>query len=218
MARLSGENKNISSGGRFPGKTVIGMTGGVGSGKSLILQLFRERYGACVLEADQVCKRLIEPDGSAFAAVVELLGERILDAEGRIDKAAMAALIFEDPAKRQAVNGILHPATFKAVLRLSEEARESLIVYESAIPREARFAELCDRILYVYAPRKMRAGRLAASRGYSAEKIRLIMKSQPTEKEYRALSDAVLPNTASPAETAEKLERLLKRWGIRGEK
>ncbi|MBP5225008.1 MAG: dephospho-CoA kinase, partial [Lachnospiraceae bacterium] len=74
----------------FPGKTVIGMTGGVGSGKSLVLTLLKEKYGACVLEADKVCRTLIEKEGSAFDGVVTLLGPQVLTRDGRIDKAVMA--------------------------------------------------------------------------------------------------------------------------------
>ena len=122
--------------------------------------------------------------------------------------------IFRDPEKRKAVNAILHPATFRQVLRLTEEAPEALVVYESAIPVEARFSELCDKILYLYAPRRDRTERLIRTRSYSPERCRNIMRSQPTEKEYRAMADAVLDNSGTPEETARRLKRLLKKWGL----
>ena len=195
-------------------KTVIGMTGGVGSGKSLVLSLLKEKYGACILEADRISKRLIEKDGSAYDEIVALLGRDILDEEGNIRKAVMAERIFRDPEKRKAVNAILHPATFREVLRLTEEAPEALVVYESAIPVEARFPELCDKILYVYTPRRDRTERLIRTRSYSPERCRNIMRSQPTEKEYRTMADAVLDNSGTPEETARRLKRLLKKWGL----
>ena len=200
--------------GLFPGKTVIGMTGGVGSGKSLVLTLLKEKYGACILEADRVCKTLIEKEGRAFDSIVSLLGPGILAADGSIDKAKMAGIIFRDAGKLEAVNRVLHPATFEEVCRLTEEAEETLIVYESAIPWEARFPELCDWILYVYAPRKLRLERLSASRGYSTQKSLSIMKNQPSEKEYRSLADAVLNNAGGLSDTEKRLARILKRWGL----
>ena len=112
------------------------------------------------------------------------------------------------------MNRILNPATFEEVCRLTNEADETLVVYESAIPREARFPELCDRILYVYAPRKLRIQRLMASRGYSREKALSIMKNQPSEKEYRQLAGAVLNNAGGVADTERRLARILKGWGL----
>ena len=200
--------------GHIPGKTVLGVTGGVGSGKSRILTLLREKYGACVIEADQVSKSLIEKDGSAYGAIVSLLGEQILDGEGNIRRPVMAQIIFHDPEKLAAVNAILHPATFEAVLRHTKEAPQRLIVYESAIPKEARFPELCDRILYVYTPRKDRLERLHASRDYSEERSRSIMRSQPSDRAYRAMADAVLDNSGSIEETEAALKRRMARWGI----
>ena len=194
---------------------MIGMTGGVGSGKSSVLDCFRERYGAFILEADKVSKSLILSSGSAFEAVTKLLGRDILGPDGEIDKARMAAIIFRDPEKLSAVNAILHPATFKEVEARIHGAEEKLIVYESAIPKEARFTEFCDKILYVYTPRRLRMERLAASRGYSREKCLAIMKNQPTEASYRRLADAVLDNSGPPEETARRLKRILDKWGLR---
>ena len=200
---------------RFPGKTVIGLTGGVGSGKSLILDMLRDRYGALVLQADRVCNTLIENRGPAADAVIGLLGNGITDAEGLIDKKAMAAVIFSDPSLRLGVNRILHPATFDAVVKMIEEAHEELIIYEAALPAEARFNEICSRVLYVYAPRKIRAERLEKSRGYSREKSLAIMRSQLSEKQFRELADAAVDNGGSTEKTLASLDRIMKRWGIR---
>lgn len=207
--------KSTNHPGRFPGKTIIGVTGGVGSGKSLILSLLKEQYGACILQADLISKSLIKKEGPAYRPVIELLGEEIVGPDGEIDKARMAALIFHDPEKLLAVNAILHPATFAEVLRLTQEAPETLIVYESAIPQEARFPELCDRILYIYAPRRIRLERLRSSRNYSEDRSRSVMRSQPTDKTYRSFCDAVLRNDGTMEEVAEALEQRLAKWGIR---
>ena len=218
MAEKAGAGTFMPDGSeRFPGKTVIGLTGGVGSGKSLVLTMLKEHYGAFILQADRVCNALIENRGPAADAVIDLLGRGITDAEGLIDKKAMAAVIFSDPPLRLAVNGILHPATFDAALKEIEAAPQKLIVYESAIPAEARFSEICSRILYVYASRKIRMERLSQSRGYSREKSLAIMRSQYSEKQFRQLADAVLNNGGTAEETLASLDRIMKRWGIRRE-
>ena len=208
--------KEAFTGRLVPGKCVIGLTGGVGSGKSLILRILREDYGAYVLEADAVCKELIEPDGRAFFRIVSLLGKEILAKDGSIDKAAMSRRIFSDEEARLAVNGILHPATFEEVARRIKASGAALVVYESAIPKEARFAEICDRILYVYAKREIRLERLMRTRGYSREKALSIMHSQMSGKAFRALADGVVQNNAGVEEAKASLKRVLARWGIKG--
>lgn len=193
---------------------VIGLTGGVGAGKSLVLKLLEEKWGALVLEADSISRALMEPGEMAYAPLVELLGRDILAPSGAIDRNKMAARIFQDPEILQAVNGLLHPATFQAVQERIYKADGRLVVYESALPREARFSDLCQKILYVYAPRRLRQERLESSRGYSPEKIRAIMKNQLTEQAYRGMADSVLDNSKSPESALRGLNRILLRWGI----
>ncbi len=212
-AVLSADNKKRRPSG-FEGKTVLGVTGGVGAGKSLILGLLQSSYGALVLQADRVCNELIEPDGGSFHDVVALLGEEVLDPDGRIDKGKMSRMIFSSEEKRLAVNKILHPATFREVCRRIRETENELIVYESAIPREARFRRICDRVLYIYASEETRISRLAQTRGYSEEKSRAIMHAQMSEKAFRRFADEAVFNDGTPEEAAVSLENILKAWGI----
>lgn len=195
-------------------KLVIGLTGGVGAGKSTVSGLLQKHYGALLIEADRICADLITPQGSSFAAVVNLLGDSVLDASGAIDRKKMAGMIFSDPSLRLSVNRILHPATFAAVRKRIAKSRKKLIVYESAIPYEARFGALCDKVLYVYASRRSREERLMASRGYSPEKIWSIMASQPDEAAYYSLADGVVNNDGSAADCLARLEALMSDWGL----
>ncbi|MBP3729419.1 MAG: dephospho-CoA kinase [Lachnospiraceae bacterium] len=195
-------------------KIIIGLTGGVGAGKSMVTGLLKKQYGALILEADSICRKLMEPAGPAYDAVLDCLGSGILRSDGTIDTAAMARIIFQDSEKRSRINGILHPATFEAVRKRMSNSRKKLIVYESALPREARFSELCDYVLLVSASEEIRRKRLAASRGYSDEKISAIMESQLSEQAFRQLSDAVLVNESDEAQCAAELKRILTDWGI----
>lgn len=195
-------------------KTVIGLTGGVGAGKSTVCALLKEHYGALILEADKICAGLMTPQGEAFEALVKLLGPEVLTPAGEIDRAKMAELIFAQPALRLQVNRILHPATFQAVQMRIRNSRKKLIVYESAIPYEARFSELCDKVLYVYASAESRKARLMASRGYSPEKVKTIMASQPEEALYYELADGVVNNEGDAASCLTNLEIVLSAWGL----
>ena len=183
--------------GRFRGKRVIGLTGGVGSGKSTVLHFLAEAYGAEIIEADRVCNEIIEPGGTAHDALGELLGTQIFSPDGRPDKKEIARLIFSDPEKRKAVDALLHPATVKEVCRRIRSSEKKLVIYESALPAGAQFAKLCDAVLYVYASPETRCRRLSDGRGYSREKSEAIMAGQLSDGEFRMLCQAVIDNDGS---------------------
>nr|MBQ6241315.1 dephospho-CoA kinase [Lachnospiraceae bacterium] len=202
------------SGTKWKNKTVIGLTGGVGAGKSTVTKLLKKEYGALILEADGICKKLMEPGGSAYDRIVGLLGPEVLLLSGEIDKKRMAQMIFEDPDKRIAVNRILHPATFEAVKKRIRNTRKTLIVYESAIPYEARFSELCDKVMYVYASPAMRRERLKASRGYPDEKISAIMRTQLSDEDFYRMADGAVNNDGDEASCRASLRDLMAAWRI----
>lgn len=200
---------------RFPGKRVYGLTGGVGSGKSMVLNLLRERYGAFVLEADKVAKELMEPGGAAFERIVALMGPGILLPEGHIDRDEMSRRMFRDPELVLKVNAIVHPETCRVSMKAIEEAQEALVIYEAALPREANFRDFCDAVIYVWASRETRIRRLIQGRGYSPEKCESIMNSQLSDGEFRSLADVTLNNDGSPEETEAALETLMRELGQR---
>ena len=181
-------------------KTVIGLTGGVGCGKSTILSFLKEDYGALILQADRVAEELMQPGGASFDRLVELLGKDVLRADGTIDRSRMSELVFADPSLLLKVNAIVHPDTLAEVKRRIAEAKESLIVYESAIPEEAHFDEITDAVLYVYASEQERLERLFFGRGYSFAKTESIMRRQMSEAEFRRIADAEVNNNGSEEE------------------
>lgn len=196
-------------------RLVIGLTGGVGSGKSYVLSLMERRYGALILEADRLCAALMEPGGSCYEPLLDLMGRDMTDEEGRIRRDVMAERIFGDEALRGAVNGLLHPATFEAARAAIEASKSPLVVYESALPKEARLKELCDRILYVHVDREKRICRLKRNRGYSREKAEAIMDSQLSEEAYHIFADASLDNGGRRRDTERALDRIMKNWGLK---
>lgn len=193
---------------------VIGLTGGVGSGKSYVLSLMERRFGALILEADKLCAALMEPEAPCYESLLALLGRDIADDSGQIRRPLMAERIFGDEALRGAVNDLLHPVTFDAARAAIELTDKPLVVYESALPKEARLKEICDQILYVHVDREKRIRRLKRNRGYSREKVEAIMASQFSEEEYRSFADAFLDNGGRRRDTERALDRIMKHWGL----
>ncbi|MCD8125559.1 MAG: dephospho-CoA kinase [Lachnospiraceae bacterium] len=190
-------------------KRVVGITGGVGAGKSTVLALLQEGWGACIIQADTVARELMEPGGSCFRAVTEAFGENILGPDGAIDRGALAKIVFHSEARRQELNALTHPRVFGKVRARIAAAEETLVVYETALPEEARLRELCGEIWYIYAPEEVRIRRLMASRGYSREKCLDVMRSQKSEELFRRLADRVIENRGTPEETRKQLQTAL---------
>lgn len=213
---------------------VLGVTGGVGSGKSTVLEMLREDYGAEIIEADEVARELMEPGGASYRAVVRAFGEDILSppdsaaarAESRtsdaagpetahaalrpIDRGKLAEIVFADAEKLKKLNALTHPLVKTEVLRRIAADRAPLVVYESAIPRQAFLREICDEIWYIHVPEKERIRRLMSSRGYTEEKCRRIMASQMSDAEFREMADRVIENGGSPEETRRQVQAFLR--------
>ena len=194
---------------------IIGITGGVGSGKSEVLAYLREHYGGCVIEADRVGHLLIQKGGRCYRQVVELFGTEILDPAGEPDRKKMGALVFRDPALRERLNQIVHPAVRLEILEQIERAGrrgERFVFLEAALLIEEKYDEICDELWYVYAEEGVRRERLKKSRQYSDEKIRAMMASQLPEAEFRRHCCFVLDNSGSFPETSRQLEQRMRMY------
>lgn len=193
----------------------IGITGGVGSGKSAILEHFRENYQARVILADEVAHLLEEPGQPCYNKLVEAFGNGILhnSAPGAvIDKQKLAALLFQNDEALQTVNAIVHPEVKKYILaEIEKERREgrAYVIVEAALLLECGYLEIMDEIWYVYAGKETRRKRLKESRGYSDERIDGIMASQLEENEYRRRCHHVIDNDRSIEEAKQQVDRLL---------
>jgi dephospho-CoA kinase len=187
----------------------LGITGGVGSGKSRVLEILKEEYGFRVIQADQVAKKLMEPGQESYRAVVDCLGPSILNEDGTINRPAMAGVIFGCPEKRSQVDRLTHPLVWKTAFREALDCPEPLVVIEAAVPSK-EFRDNCREMWYVYTSRENRTARLRESRGYTKEKTESIMDSQASESGFRAFSDAVIDNNGSVEETGNQIRQLLK--------
>ena len=190
-------------------KRIIGITGGVGSGKSTVLEYLEKECGACIIQADLVARELMEPGGSSYRAVAAEFGEGILASDGSIDRGALAAIVFSDEEKLARLNALTHPLVKEEVQRRMAQTDKALVVFESAIPREARMRDLCDEIWFVHVPVETRIERLMASRGYSRQKCQAIMDNQLADEVFAQLADHVIENGGSPEETRKQVAALL---------
>ena len=191
----------------------IGITGGIGAGKSEILQYIRKHYKCEIYLADEVAHLVKEPGTKCFLQLVELLGEEIVGEDGQIDKAAMAAKIFVDEDTLEKVNAIVHPAVKEFLLDKLEKAKKSgkveLFFVEAALLIEGGYGPLVDEMWYVHADDTIRTERLRAARGYSDEKIAQIMKSQLSEEEFRKGADFVIDNSGRIEDSYQQIDKKL---------
>ncbi|MBR3039912.1 MAG: dephospho-CoA kinase [Lachnospiraceae bacterium] len=192
---------------------LIGMTGGVGSGKSTALSYLKEFYGCEVLLADEIGLKLEEKGGECFRPLVELLSEDILGSNGEIDRAKMAALIFDDEELLKKVNEIVHPAVRKAVEKRVAEVRrmtpDKTIFLESAIFVEAGYLDMLDELWVITSNPEVRKERLKGSRGYTDEKCASIMDSQFSDAEYKAYADHILVNDGEKEKLFRQIDELM---------
>lgn len=175
---------------------VIGLTGGMGAGKSTVAGLLAQR-GASVIDVDAVGRAVLEPDGGAFAGVVEVFGSGVVGDDGRIDRAALAALVFGGDGRLDELEAISHPA-INAVLADEVATAVGTLVLDMAVLTESRLGwagdqRLYHRVVVVEAPMDVRIERLAG-RGVAADDARARIASQASDAERRLLADIVLTN------------------------
>lgn len=194
---------------------IIGITGGVGAGKSEILKYLKEKHQAVIVETDKVGHFLMEPDGACYGEIVKIFGRDILNADLTIDRGRLGKIVFNDPILLQKLNGIIHPNVKKWIINeiMMQKAcdKTELFVIESALLLDDHYEEICDEIWYIDADIKTRTERLKKSRGYSDEKISEIMKNQKTADEFRQLCGVIIVNDGVLADTFEQIDKQLGR-------
>lgn len=189
---------------------VIGITGGVGAGKSRILDILRDEFGACVIQADVVAKELEEPGQPGYKRLVETFGKGILSEDGTIDRTAFAGLIFSDEEAIRQVNAIIHPMVWQTVKEQVAESYAALVAVEAALFDE-RSREVCEELWFVDTNEENRIRRLLKNRGYSREKSLSIMRNQPSRETFLNLTDEVIDNNGTLEDVRCQIRRILKR-------
>lgn len=166
---------------------VIGLTGGVGSGKTVVAHKLAELAKAELLIADELGHLVMEKDTTGYYEIVKAFGKEVLNEQGAISREHLSAIVFSDSEALKKLNGIIHPAVKEYMKDYIAQRKEKdgYLILETAIMFESGCDALCDEVWYVYVPAKVRMERLKENRGYSEEKSRSIMEKQLLEEEFR---------------------------------
>lgn len=191
-------------------KLVIGITGGVGAGKSTVLNILQKEYQAEIILTDHVAHELMQPGTSCYGKIVEALGTEVLAEDGTFDKVKLGQRMFNDKTTVGMVNQIVHPAVREEAAARIAASSKKLIVIESALLIEAGFKPLCDEIWYVYVSTQERVKRLYEQRGYSEVKSYSIIYNQLSHEQFRRNCDRLVDNGASREYTRRQIREYMK--------
>ena len=195
---------------------VIGITGGVGSGKSRVLSYLEEKHHAVICQADHVAWELQKPGQECYLEIVEHFGTSILNEDKTINRKVLGQIVFGNDAQLQVLNAIMHPAVKCEIQkRISEEKANGrkLFFLEAALLIEEHYDEICDELWYIYTSEQIRRQRLKESRQYSDEKIDAIMATQLSEEMFRKACKNVIENNSTFEETGAKLDDAIEKLG-----
>jgi dephospho-CoA kinase len=187
---------------------VLGITGGIGSGKSTVSRLLKE-YGAFIIDADEISRQIVMPGERALTELTGVFGKGILDEYGQLKRKQMADEVFNDKEKLQMLNEILHKYVAQ---RIKDNVKEQLlnetkiIVIDAPIPIKIGFQDLCDIIWTVSAPRELRVKRIMKRNGMSYEEAVSRIKSQILDEEYLGIADTVIYNNNDIIDLEEKVK------------
>lgn len=194
----------------------IGITGGVGSGKSEILKYIKKHYKCEIYLADEVAHLVKEPGQKCYEQLVEILGKQVLNPNGTIHKERMAQKIFSDENLLEKVNSIIHPAVKRYLIDKMEEAKTNtnieLFFVEAALLLEDGYKNILDEIWYIYVKKEIRIERLKKQRGYSEEKCLSIMEQQLPDEVFMKECDFVIQNSDTLMKTYEQINQRLEAY------
>ncbi len=188
---------------------VYGLTGGVGSGKSEILNYVSKHYVCRVIKADEVGRELMKKGRFVYRALVEAFGPGILGPDGEIDRASFAELLFSDPEALRKANAVEHPLIKRSIKMRISHTKCRHVFLEAALLSEGQLIPLCKKVIVAAADQDVRVERLKASRGYSEEKARAVMARQLPDEDFRKLADYVIDTGGTLEETCESVRRLM---------
>lgn len=193
---------------------IIGITGGVGSGKSRVLSFMEEQYGAVICQADQVAWKLQEPEQACYEKIVSHFGTGILREDKTINREILGGIVFGNSEEMAVLNRIVHPEVksyIRNLIQEEEKAGTKYFILEAALLLEDHYDEICDELWYIYTRETVRRMRLKESRGYSEEKISAIIDSQMPEHVFRERCQVTIDNSEAFEKTEKEIEKAMNR-------
>lgn len=195
---------------------IIGLTGGIASGKSTVSNMFKER-GFSIVDADIAARVVVEPGKDAYKQIVQYFGEDILLQDGQINRSKLGRIIFHNEEKRQKLNSIVHPAVRKQMEEWKEEALQkgkNTIIYDIPLLYESNLVHLVEKTIVVYVKPHVQLSRLMARNQLSKEEANARIQSQIPLDEKVKLADAVIDNNGSRDDTEKQVEEIIQSWQL----
>jgi dephospho-CoA kinase len=175
----------------------IGLTGGIGSGKSEVSKRLAAR-GAVVIDADKIAREVVEPGTVGLARVVAAFGDEVLRPDGSLNREKLGSIVFADSERLATLNGIVHPLVGERVAQLQREAADdAIVVYDVPLLAENKLAPMYDVVIVVDAADEVRIRRLAEHRGMAEDDAKARIAAQASREERLAVADIVIPNEGS---------------------
>ena len=193
----------------------IRITGGVGAGKSTVLDFLEQEYQAYVMKADEIGHLVMEPGQSCYEPVIALFGKQVIKNDKTIDRRLVSDVVFSHPDMLEKLNHIIHPAVKEYIRRqlaLKKEEGQRICVVEAALLLEDHYEEFCDTVWYIRTDSEIRIRRLMESRGYTREKSMSIIASQAPEEFFRTHTDYVVTNNTDLEDTWQQIREGIKKY------
>ncbi|MGI5321621.1 dephospho-CoA kinase [Actinomadura nitritigenes] len=186
----------------------VGLTGGIGSGKSEVSARLDER-GAVVIDADKIAREVVEPGTPGLAAVVAEFGEEVLLPSGALDREKVGRIVFADADRLAALNAIVHPLVGERMQELMDAApADAVVVYDVPLLAENGLAGMYDAVVVVDAPEETQLDRLTSRRGMTEEDARARMAHQATREQRRAVATQVIDNSGTLDDLKSQVDAL----------
>lgn len=189
----------------------VGLTGGVGSGKTTVSDLFAGK-GVPIIDTDVIARELVEPGTPALAEIAGRFGRAVMTADGRLDRAALRRIVFADSHARRDLEGILHPRIRKETAKRVQQLQAPYCIIVIPLLVESGMLDAVDRILVVDVDPEIQVRRTAARDGISEEQAKAIKASQATREERLAVAHDILDNSGDPAALEPEVERLHRQY------
>ena len=189
----------------------IGLTGGIGSGKSTAAERFL-KLGAPVIDADVIAREIVEPGKPALEAVIAAFGDQVVGEDGRLDRKALRNIVFADPEQKSRLERILHPQIYTEILHQLEQTAYPYCVVVIPLLAESKRNYPLDRILVVDLPEKLQIARTSTRDQESEKHVEQIIRSQASRQQRLSIADDVIENSGTPAALLKNIDSLHQKY------
>ncbi len=189
---------------------ILGVTGGIGSGKSTVAQLLAER-GACLIDADAIAREIVAPGSAVLVALVDEFGQDILHEDGTLNRAQLAAIAFAEQDGTRRLNAIMHPSIAAVAAERLAAAQASVVVYDMPLLVETGQQDLVDHVVVVDIPEELQVERAVGMRGFAEQDVRRRIAAQAQRAERLAVADTVIDNSGTREQTVAQVDDLWRR-------